>query len=204
MLSLRARATLWTAAIFSLASAGCCSTFERDWQAGLACPQPADRLAGLWEGSWESAATGHGGKLRAIVTPCGANRYVARYDARFCWFVPYGYDMPYAAADDGMLTHFHGVTEVDSLIGGAFRCAGWADGRTYSACVQANHDQGVFHMHRVGCVAAHPSQEPPFEGEPALSPGVPTLSPGVPPAPRLPYEETTVTNPDSLPPRPPM
>ena len=193
MQPLRTHSAVWSAVLLSLAATGCCSTFERDWQAALSCPQPADRLAGLWEGTWESESRRQCGALRAIVTPCGPNRYSARYDARFCWFVPYGHDMLQTATDDGLVTHFRGE-EDGGLIGGVYRAAGWSDGANYIACCEAQHDKGTFRMRRVGCVAGVTLERPPFESEVAPPP----------PAPARAYEEATILQDDSVPPRPPQ
>lgn len=203
MKPLRIRAALWPAVLLSLVVTGCCSTFERDWQAGLGHPQPADRLAGLWEGTWESDSKRQCGAVRAIVTPCGPNHYSTRYDARFCWFIPYGHEVQQTASDDGAVTHFWGEEDCGP-IGGVFRAAGWSDGANYIACCQANHDKGTFRLRRVGCVAPVVLERPPFEAEVAV-PAIPA-SPAIPPLPAPAHDSNgaTLLNDDSVPPPPPQ
>ena len=199
MLKSRARAAVGAALFLAMAAAGCCSTFERDWQAGL-CSPPADRLAGLWEGSWESESNGHHGALRAIITPCGPNQYFARYDARFCWFIPYGYDTHHWAFDEGDVTHFQGDADLGRLAGGVYRCSGWVHHDDYAACYTADRDRGHFRMRRVGCRAGTTLNVPPFEPE-----GAPVKAPlRLPPAPSPAYDEVPVSIPDAVPPRPPQ
>ena len=57
-----------------------CSSFERAWRNP---PAQSAGIAGRWEGRWQSARTGHDGKLRAIITPQTAARYDARFRATY-------------------------------------------------------------------------------------------------------------------------
>ncbi len=52
------------AAVFSLAG---CSTFERDWRDARLTPRLQDDLAGRWEGTWRSEATGHNDHTWAVI-----------------------------------------------------------------------------------------------------------------------------------------
>lgn len=133
------------------AASGCLCTFERDWRAAQNRSIPADNLAGLWEGTWESHHNGHNGKLRAIITRCGNGQYHARYHATFAVVVPYSYNTTHTATDHGAVTYFSGEQNLGCLAGGLYRYNGQADGMTFVANYRADKDHGVFRMRRVGC-----------------------------------------------------
>ncbi len=130
---------------------GCLCTFERDWRAAQKCLPPADNLAGLWEGTWESHYNGHDGTLRAIITPCGDGRYIAQYKGTFAYIVPFAYTTTHYATSQGAATQFAGEESLGPLFGGTYRMQGCADGRSFTAHYQADKDHGVFRMQRVGC-----------------------------------------------------
>ena len=154
-------------ALLLLASGGC--AFDRKWrdlsrQQRLHAVAPAaattapasDPLAGRWEGKWVSDASGHAGKLRAIVTPLpnadaagGAPTYRVDYDAMFLAVLRFGYGMTLTAAPQpGGATRFEGRDDLGPLAGGVYRYTGSADGRTFTATYTSPADHGRFEMTR--------------------------------------------------------
>ena len=54
--------------------------FNKKWEAALAeHPAPHTEITGPWQGSWESDANGHSGKLKAIVDEAGEDTYNFQY-----------------------------------------------------------------------------------------------------------------------------
>jgi hypothetical protein len=137
-------------ALLTASSSGCLCTFERDWHAAKDCAVPADNLAGLWEGTWVSHYNGHDGTLRAIITPCGNGRYLARYKGTFAFIVPFAYETTHSASAQPGVTYFTGQEDLGPLAGGVYLISGWANGATFVAHYQADKDHGVFQMQRVG------------------------------------------------------
>ena len=141
-------------AVFVSCCSGCLCTFECDWRAARNAPAPADQLAGLWEGTWESHVNGHNGTLRAIITPQGSGCYVAQYKGTFAGCVPFVYKTSHAVTSQAEVTHFAGEEQLPVF--GSYRMTGWADGRTFEAHYQAAEDHGTFRMNRVnppGCAS---------------------------------------------------
>ena len=141
-------------AICLLMATGCCSSFQRDWQAaGCDCGY-SDGLAGRWEGTWKSHHNGHEGSLRAIITKCGENQYHARYRATFAMVLPFEFELPMTAVEQDGVYCFGGEADLGCLAGGQYTYSGQAAGGCYQANYCANKDHGVFTMHRVsggGC-----------------------------------------------------
>ena len=66
-----------------LMSVGCSAGFNKQFETAKAMPIPNDdAIVGAWEGRWEDG-DGHGGPLRAIVTPAGQNTYKAQFHAGY-------------------------------------------------------------------------------------------------------------------------
>src|SRR5262245_13583260 len=66
----------------ALACTGC-STFKQEWREAAVQPTPVGSPAGRWEGTWTSAANGHHGRLRCIVTPQPDGTHLFHFWARF-------------------------------------------------------------------------------------------------------------------------
>ena len=140
-------------AVVACACSGCLCAFERDWRAAQNSPAPADPLAGLWEGTWESHSNGHDGTLRAIITPQGHGCYAAQYQGTFACIVPFVYETTHTATSQSEVTHFAGEEDLGPVFG-VYRMNGWADGRNFEAHYQADKDHGTFRMRRInplGC-----------------------------------------------------
>ena len=58
-----------------------CTSFEKDWRQARQQPTPDADIGGAWTGTWQNTNNAHGGALRAVVTPSGADSYAARFHA---------------------------------------------------------------------------------------------------------------------------
>ena len=133
-----------------LALVGCCSTFDRDFDACRTSAGSAP-LAGAWEGSWHSDPSGHHGGLRCILTRTDSG-YRARYDATFTFVIcPIGfeYEVPLLAVQDGDVWRFRGAAEIDYFIaGGLYEYEGLVSGDEFVASYRSSFDSGIFRMKR--------------------------------------------------------
>ncbi len=135
-----------------LLTAGCCGTFDRDFDA--ARPSASVEQAGMpgaWEGTWSSAG-GHEGGLRCIVTSKEASRVETRYHATYGWFIfwfSFEYAVPVTVERDDRGWKFHGNAVLDSWIGGGpYEYEGRVDGDEFNATYKSEDDHGVFKMQR--------------------------------------------------------
>lgn len=126
--------------------AGC--SFNRQWNAALRQPIPAQSIAGPWEGRWLSDKNGHTGRLRCILTPDGANAYNARFHATFWKIFRAGYEVPFAVTNDGARFRFSGQSDLGELGGGLYTYTGEATPEQFAAEYRSKHDHGKFQMTR--------------------------------------------------------
>jgi hypothetical protein len=156
--------TLVVLAGLVVASAGGCA-FDRKWRAlsradfyarrdiaeGASIDDPlADPLAGRWDGKWVSEASGHTGRLRAIITPVDATTYRVDYDATFLAVLRFGYGMNLTVtpSPDGGPVTFEGREDLGPLAGGVYRYHGTADGQAFRSTYESGNDHGRFEMTR--------------------------------------------------------
>ncbi|RMG38222.1 MAG: hypothetical protein D6725_07640, partial [Planctomycetota bacterium] len=141
-----------------------CSTFEQSWQSCCLYDNPADRVAGCWQGGWHSEVNGHQGTLRAIIEREAEGRYRARFKATFWRFFPFEFEMPLTVTPTQGGYAFAGEADLGLLAGGVFSYSGSIRGDTFMATYQSHKDQGTFWMERV---SAAPGGEPDEVAEPA-------------------------------------
>ena len=131
--------------------AGCCSTFERDFDAAKAPSDGTAPLVGSWEGTWHSDPSGHAGGLRCIISRTDSG-YRSRYDATFTFLIfPLGfeYEVPLSAVKDGDAWRFRGSALIDYCIaGGTYEYEGYVAGDEFVASYRSSFDSGVFRMKR--------------------------------------------------------
>jgi hypothetical protein len=124
-----------------------CSSFERDWKAAAAIPSPPG-LAGRWEGSWRSTASGHSGELRCLMTAVGGDHYQARYRARWGCCFKFEYTVPLQVEAKGQLFRFQGTADLGWLAGGLYRYDGEAGAARLLSTYSSRRDHGEFEMAR--------------------------------------------------------
>ena len=122
-----------------------CSSFNRAWRNP---PPQSTGLAGRWEGRWQSARTGHNGKLRAIITPQTAARYDARFRATHGSVLSAEYGVTLSVKQRGLRSEFRGAADLG--VWGRYETAGYATATQFHATYRSKFDYGTFEMQRVG------------------------------------------------------
>jgi hypothetical protein len=134
----------------ALLLAGCCSTFDRDFDAAKSTADASSPLLGSWDGTWHSDPSGHAGGLRCIISRTDSG-FSSRYYATFTFLLPlsFEYSVPITALKDGDSWRFRGSAEIDYVIaGGLYEYEGLVAGDEFVASYRSNFDSGIFRMKR--------------------------------------------------------
>lgn len=135
----------WLLALLLLAG---CSSFNRDWKRAALDPQPADHLAGRWEGFWISERNGHNGNLRCLITPAAGDTYDARFRAKYWKILSFGYSVPLTVQRTNGLCRFNGQADLGKLVG-VYQYNGAVAGTNFHSTYRSKNDHGYFRMNRV-------------------------------------------------------
>jgi hypothetical protein len=122
-----------------------CSSFDRAWRNP---PAHSGGIAGRWEGRWQSARTGHDGRLRAIITSQAAGRYDARFRATYRSVLSAEYSVTLDVKQRGPRSEFRGAANLG--VWGRYETTGYATARRFLATYRSKFDDGTFEMQRVG------------------------------------------------------
>ena len=128
-----------------LASVGC-STFNRDWKA--AAGQPAEGVAGRWEGKWHSDHNGHSGGLRALVRKLDNGQYEARFHATYATVLSFSSKVDLDVRHTGAEQTFTGTADLGKAAGGVYHYAGKASETNFFSTFKCPSDHGTFQMGR--------------------------------------------------------
>lgn len=136
----------------------CGSDFRKAWKRDICpAPPPANGVAGKWEGTWLSEASGHHGKLRCVVS--GAleeGKMHAKGDHEFFYHATWKTVLSgsYKAVhnvqkqkDGGYV--FKGEHKMPDWAGGLYHYEGTIKGDNFSACYKSSMDHGTYTMKRV-------------------------------------------------------
>ncbi len=123
-----------------------CSTFERDWEA--ARDLPPDPVLGRWEGTWLSAANGHKGGLRCLITKEKLGKTQARVHATYacCFSFEYTVELQVYAKEGEH--RFEGFADLGWLAGGEYRYEGKISPAGFESTYASESDNGTFRMDR--------------------------------------------------------
>ena len=122
-----------------------CSSFDRAWRNP---PAQSGGLAGRWEGRWQSARSGHDGKLRAIITSQTPGRSDARFRATYRSVLSAEYGVTLHVKRRGPRSEFRGAAHLG--VWGRYETTGYATRSQFHAAYQSKFDHGTFEMQRVG------------------------------------------------------
>ena len=122
-----------------------CSSFDRAWRNP---PAQTAGIGGRWEGRWQSARTGHSGKLRAIITPQTAARYDARFRATYRSVLSAEYGVTLDVKQRGPRSEFRGAADLG--VWGRYETTGYATTTQFHATYRSKFDYGTFEMRRAG------------------------------------------------------
>jgi hypothetical protein len=126
-----------------VAMAASTARFNRYWQQASLEADPADDMAGRWDGYWFSHAHGHHGALRCVVTRLQERQYSAKFHAQFWGVFRLGRTVLLETYDKEDRFEFKGETPVGWYVGGKFEYSGHATPSrfysTYSSCCDHGH-----------------------------------------------------------------
>jgi len=123
----------------------CSLSFKKAWKN----PPHSSAVAGKWEGTWLSAANGHHGRLRAVVTEQDGS-HAFHYHATWAGFLSGSFKAPHKVVKQKDGTHtFEGDHRMPDWAGGNYHYAGTIKGDDFSACYESAKDKGTFTMKRV-------------------------------------------------------
>ena len=112
--------------------------------------QPADLLAGSWEGTWKSSSKPLGGRLSAIIE----KKEDGEYHASFTSQTPFGEDKSICVyhvaerSDTPPLWKFNGKRDLGILKGGTYKYDGTVDAENFTCTYDSAFDKGIFQMQR--------------------------------------------------------
>jgi len=128
-----------------------CSHFDHDWAATAGIqPNGLQDITGRWQGTWQSAADGHSGGLRCIVTRVNETTYHAAFFATYASILHFTYDMNLSAHPQGEVMIFEGQSDLGPLAGGLYHYDGHANSTDFFANYKCSYDNGTFTMKRPG------------------------------------------------------
>lgn len=129
--------------LLMLALAGC-KSFDKEWARARALPPAVSGMAGTWVGTWQNTNNTHGGALRAIVTPSGADSYRARFHAT--WGNHEGsFTTRLKGTRDGDAFVFEGRKRI---LGFLIVTRGRGDAKDLSSTYESRFDSGTFTLRR--------------------------------------------------------
>jgi len=123
----------------------CSLSFKKAWKNS----PPSSAVTGKWEGTWLSAANGHHGRLRAVVTEDGPS-HAFHYHATWAGFLSGSFKAPHKVTKQKNGTYtFEGDHRMPDWAGGNYHYAGTIKGDDFNACYESAKDKGTFTMKRV-------------------------------------------------------
>ena len=129
-----------------------CSGFNRAWKQAAQQPSSTDSLAGRWSGRWLSAANGHTGELRCLISRQTNDTYSARFHATYAKLLKFGYTVPLSVTESNHAWQFQGSANLGIMAGGVYRYEGTATPTHFHSTYTSKYDHGTFEMERVGGV----------------------------------------------------
>jgi hypothetical protein len=136
----------------------CSLSFKKAWKnapgptfgfSEKGCSTDYPPVCGRWEGTWLSAANGHHGRLRAVVTEDGPS-HAFHYHATWAGFLSGSFKAPHKVTKQKNGTHtFEGDHRMPDWAGGNYHYAGTIKGDDFNACYESTKDKGTFTMKRV-------------------------------------------------------
>lgn len=125
-----------------------CSNFSREWKRAARTPSPSGEMTGRWEGHWLSAANGHQGTLRCLVSAGTNGIHQARFKATYLKVMKFGYTVPLNVTRSNSHWHFQGEADLGKIAGGVYRYEGTTTTTNFHSTYRSKHDHGTFEMTR--------------------------------------------------------
>ncbi len=128
----------------------CSMSFHRDWRQAVKAG-PKKGVEGAWVGTWHSDATGHHGRLRAVVGPAqnAEGDHAFRYHATWANILSGSFLASHRVKEGRESSTFTGTHDMPKWAGGRYTYCGTVKGDDFNACYQSAKDKGTFQMKRV-------------------------------------------------------
>jgi hypothetical protein len=123
-----------------------CSHFQEQWEA--ANSREPEGISGCWEGEWVSAATGHRGRLRCVVTPVTAALWRMYFRGEYAAIFRACYSTDFTVGAEGARWTFSGGSDLGRLAGGEYRYTGQATLEEMQCTYRSARDHGTFTLAR--------------------------------------------------------
>lgn len=137
----------------------CGLSFRSAWKNA---PSSANGIDGRWEGNWVSTASGHTGKLRAVISDLGVQASSAPgmskggvphqffYHCTWRGILSAGFKTKHEVVKQKNGTYtFKGDHQMPKWVGGTYHYQGTIKGDDFNACYESGLDRGTFTMKRV-------------------------------------------------------
>lgn len=123
-----------------------CRDFDAQW--GAAAGKGPDGISGRWEGEWVSAATGHRGRLRCVVSPVAPALWRMYFRGEYAAVFRACYSTDFNVVQDAGRWTFSGSSNLGTLAGGAYAYAGQATLDEMVCSYRSARDHGEFRLKR--------------------------------------------------------
>lgn len=160
-----ARLAMNSSRVFRLALLGlissvlpsCGLSFRSAWKE----PAPNTGVNGKWEGTWHSTASGHTGKLRAVISGPESHLTASKqgpaavphpffYHCTWRGILSASFKTTHLVMRKDKDTHtFKGDHKMPNWVGGLYHYEGTIKGDDFNACYESGMDRGTFTMKRV-------------------------------------------------------
>ena len=124
-----------------------CSSFNRDWKKAEKQPKP-DGIAGRWEGTWNSDANGHSGKLRCLIDSVSDTTFRARFDSTYKKILHFKLTVVMTGMITNGVFQFDGEAKLPSWAGGIYDYEGKVTETDFFSTYRCKYDHGTFRMTR--------------------------------------------------------
>lgn len=140
------------ALVLALSFSSCSTRFNHDWKKAAASTEttaPHD-VTGAWHGTWKSAATGHQGTLKAVVSKLDDrnNTYAFLYRATWRRILSAPFKAEHTVKRQGGNFVLTGQHNLGPLFGGIYHYDGTATSTMFKCNYRCNIDDGIFEMQR--------------------------------------------------------
>lgn len=120
--------------------------FQRRWQELAAQPKIGSGLEGRWHGEWVSAANGHRGALKCLLTKTEAGEYEAMFHATYARFLRVCYSVPLHGRQIEGKLKLEGEADLGQLAGGVYHYEGEANETAFNCTYRCAYDHGTFYL----------------------------------------------------------
>lgn len=122
--------------------------FDQAWRSYMA-KTGSTPFEGQWQGEWVSAANGHKGNLKCLLTHAGAGAFEANFRATYARFLSVAYQVVLKAEPRGAGLRLKGEADLGTLAGGIYSYEGALSDSRFECTYQCKYDHGAFHLKRL-------------------------------------------------------